>query len=65
MNRKKNVFQRHIDIIFPEFNTLFNNEYTITYLNISRKYNDAYTIAHTDILSIRKGFKYCNSFSAE
>ena len=27
MNRKKNVFQRHIDIVFPEFNTLFNNEY--------------------------------------
>ena len=37
MNRKKNVLQRHIDIVFPEFNTLFNNEYTITYLNILRK----------------------------
>ena len=49
MNRKKNVLQRHIDIVFPEFNTLFNNEYTITYLNILRKYSDAYTIAHTDI----------------
>ena len=65
MNRKKNVLQRHIDIVFPEFNTLFNNEYTITYLNILRKYSDAYTIAHTDILSLRKCFKYCNSFSAE
>lgn len=28
MNRKKNVLQRHIDIVFPEFNTLFNNEYS-------------------------------------
>ena len=65
MNRKKNVLQRHIDIVFPEFNTLFNNEYTITYLNILRKYSDAYTIAHTDIRSLRKCFKYCNSFSAE
>ena len=65
MNRKKNVLQRHSDIVFPEFNTLFNNEYTITYLNILRKYSDAYTIAHTDIRSLRKCFKYCNSFSAE
>ena len=65
MNRKKNVLQRHIDIVFPEFNTLFNNEYTITYLNILRKYSDAYTIAHTDIRSLRKCFKYCNSLSAE
>ena len=65
MNRKKNVLQRHIDIVFPEFNTLFNNEYTITYLNILRKYSDAYTIAHTDIRSLRKCFKYCNYFSAE
>ena len=65
MNRKKNVLQRHIDIVFPEFNTLFNNEYTITYLNILRKYSDAYTISHTDIRSLRKCFKYCNSFSAE
>ena len=65
MNRKKNVLQRHIDIVFPEFNTLFNNEYTITYLNILRKYSDAYTIAHTDSRSLRKCFNYCNSFSAE
>ncbi|MGM9877996.1 MAG: IS110 family transposase, partial [Bacilli bacterium] len=65
MNRKKNTLQRHIDIVFPEFNTLFNNEYTITYLNILREYSDAYTIAHTDIRSLRKCFKYCNSFTAE
>lgn len=65
MNRKKNVLQRHIDIVFPEFNTLFHNEYTVTYLNILRKYGDAYTIAHTDIRSLRKCFKYCNSFTAE
>lgn len=65
MNRKKNVLQRHIDIVFPEFNTLFHDEYTITYLNILRKYGDAYTIAHTDIRSLRKCFKYCNSFTAE
>lgn len=65
MNRKKNVLQRHIDIVFPEFNILFHNEYTTTYLNILRKYSDAYTIAHTDIRSLRKCFKYCNSFTAE
>ena len=40
MNRKKNVPQRHIGLVFPEFNTLFNNEYAITYLNILRKYDD-------------------------
>ena len=65
MNRKKNVLQRHLDIVFPEFNTLFKNEYTTTYFNILRKYGDAYTIAHTDIRSLRKCFKYCTSFTAE
>ncbi|MGM9970430.1 MAG: IS110 family transposase [Anaeroplasma sp.] len=65
MNRKKNILQRHIDIVFPEFNSLFKNEYTITYLNILREYSDAYTIAHTDIRSLRKCFKYCSSFTAE
>lgn len=65
LNRKKNLLQREIDIVFPEFNTLFKNEYTITYFNILRKYSDAYTIAHTDIRSLKKCFKYCTSFTAE
>ena len=33
-------------------------------MNILREYSDAYTIAHTDIRSLRKCFKYA-SFSAE
>lgn len=65
LNQKKNVLQRHLDIVFPEFNTLFNNEYTITYMNILRGYSDAYTIAHTDIRTLRKCFEYCSSFTAE
>lgn len=65
MNRYKNTLQRNIDIVFPEFNSLFKTEYTETYLNILRKYSDAYTIAHTDIRSLRKCFKYCNSSTAE
>lgn len=65
LNRKKNTLQRHIDIVFPEFNSLFKNQYTITYMNILRKYPDAYTIAHTDIRSLKKCFKYTKSFTAE
>ncbi len=53
MNRKKTILQRHVDIVFPEFNTLFRNEYTVTYLNILREYGDAYTIAHTDVRFLR------------
>ena len=64
LNQKKNRLQKQIDIVFPEFNTLFNNQYTITYMNILRKYSDAYTLAHTDIRSLRKCFKYA-SFTAE
>lgn len=64
MNQKKNILQRHIDIVFPEFNELFKNEYTITYMNILREYSDAYTIAHTDIRSLRKCLKYA-PFTAE
>lgn len=65
MNRYKNTLQRNIDIVFPEVNSLFKTEYTETYLNILRKCSDAYTIAHTDIRSLRKCFKYCNSSTAE
>lgn len=60
LNVKKNMLQRQIDVVFPEFNTLFNNEYTITYMNILKNYPDAYTLAHTDIRSIRKCIKYSN-----
>lgn len=64
INRKKNILQKHIDVAFPEYNELFKTEYTITYMNILKEYSNAYTIAHTDIRSLRKQLKYA-SFSAE
>ena len=65
LNQVKNNLQRNIDIVFPEYNELFKNKYTYSYMNILKLYPDAYTIANTDIRSLRKCIKYTNSLKAE
>ena len=65
LNQVKNNLQRNIDIVFPEYNELFKNKYTYSYMNILKLYPDAYTIAKTDIRSLRKCIKYTNGLKAE
>ena len=57
LNVYKNRLQKSIDIIFPEFNSLFKNKYGAVYMNILRKCPSAYEIADTDIRTLDKLFK--------
>ena len=57
LNVYKNRLQKSIDIIFPEFNSLFKNKYGAVYMNILRKCPSAYEIADTDIRILDKLFK--------
>ena len=53
LNIIKNRLQKAIDIVFPEFNSLFKSKYGKTYMNILRELCSARIIAHTDIRTIR------------
>ena len=48
-NVYKNRLQKCIDIVFPEFNKLFNSKYGIVYMNILKTFGSAEYIANTDI----------------
>ena len=47
-----------IDIVFPEFNSLFNSKYGIVYMNVLKTFSSANAIANADIRSIRKCFEF-------
>lgn len=57
-NVLKNRLQKSIDIVFPEFNSLFKSMYGVVYMNILKEFGSADTIAHSDIRTIRKCFDF-------
>lgn len=58
LNTYKNRLQKCIDIVFPEFNSLFNSKYGIVYMSILKTFSSANAIANADIRSIRKCFDF-------
>lgn len=54
LNVYKNRLQKNINLVFPEFNTLFKTKYSCTYMNILKQYGSASVIANTDVRSLRK-----------
>lgn len=56
LNQYSNRLQKCIDIVFPEFNSLFKSKYGVVYMNILREFGSADVIAHTDIRTLRKCF---------
>ena len=58
LNIYKNRLQKCIDIVFPEFNSLFNSKYGIVYMNILKTFSSAESVANADIRSIRKCFEF-------
>ena len=58
LNIYKNRLQKCIDIVFPEFNSLFNSKYGIVYMNVLKTFSSAYSVANADIRSIRKCFEF-------
>ena len=58
LNIYKNRLQKCIDIVFPEFNSLFRSKYGVVYINILKTFSSAEAIANADIRSIRKCFEF-------
>lgn len=58
LNLHKNRLQKCIDIVFPEFNSLFNSKYGIVYMSVLKTFSSANAIANADIRSIRKCFEF-------
>ena len=56
LNIYTNRLQKCIDIVFPEFNSLFKSKYGSVYMEILKKFSSADTIANTDIRTLRKCF---------
>ena len=52
-----NKLQKCIDIVFPEFNSLFRSKYGSVYMNVLKTFGSADSIAHADIRNIRKCFE--------
>ena len=57
LNVYLNRLQKCIDIVFPEYNNLFNSKYGIVYMNVLKTYGSAESIAKADIRSLRKCFE--------
>ena len=57
LNVYTNRLQKCIDIVFPEFNTLFKSKYGTVYMSLLKTFGSADKIAHADIRNIRKCFE--------
>ena len=58
LNVYSNRLQKCIDIVFPEYNSLFDSKYGIVYNNILKTFTSAANIASTDIRNLRKCFEF-------
>ena len=58
LNVYTNRLQKCIDVVFPEYNSLFNSKYGIVYMKILKLYGSADNIANTDIRTLRKCFEF-------
>jgi transposase len=56
LNVYSNRLQKCIDIVFPEFNSLFKSKYSTVYMNVLKTFGSAENIANADIRTIRKCF---------
>lgn len=56
LNVYTNRLQKCIDIVFPEYNSLFKSKYGTIYMNILKEFPSAEKTANTDIRNIRRCF---------
>lgn len=57
LNVYTNRLQKCIDLVFPEFNSLFKSKYGTVYMNLLKTFGSADKIAHADIRTVRKCFE--------
>ncbi len=53
LNRYKNRLQKCIDIVFPEYNTLFKTKYSKTYMAVLKTFGSASSIAKTHLTKLK------------
>ena len=58
LNVYMNRLQKCIDIVFPEYNSLFGSKYGTVYMAVLKDLSSAAKIASTDIRTLRNYFKY-------
>ena len=58
LNVYMNRLQKCIDIVFPEYNSLFGSKYGTVYMAVLKDLGSAAKIASTDIRTLRNYFKY-------
>ena len=58
LNVYTNRLQKCIDIVFPEFNSLFDSKYGRVYMSVLKTFGSAEAIANADIRRVRKCFEY-------
>ena len=58
LNLYSNRLQKCIDIVFPEYNDLFESKYGLVYNSILKTFTSAANIASADIRSLRKCFEF-------
>lgn len=56
INVLSNRLQKSIDLVFPEYNTLFKSKYGNVYMQILKEFGSACSIAKADIRTVRKCF---------
>ena len=61
LNVLMNRLQKCIDIVYPEYNSLFGSKYGIVYMTILKNLGSASNIASTDIRTLRNFFKLSGS----
>lgn len=57
LNVYTNRLQKCIDLVFPEFNSLFKSKYGTVYMSLLKTFGSADKIAHADIRTVRKCFE--------
>ncbi len=57
LNRSKNKLQKCIDILFPEFNSLFKSKYSRPYMALLREFCSAHNIANANLTHLKNVIK--------
>lgn len=53
INQLKNQLQKCIDIVFPEFNSLFKSKYSRAYMALLKEFGNAYSIANANLTHLK------------
>ena len=53
LNKFKNQLQKQIDIVFPEYNTIFKTKYSRAYMAVLKEFGSAYNVSKTHLTHLK------------